>query len=121
MNTPDRMTVFVRGLTLAVGIGVYDHERGRAQPVVVDVELTVEPRLVDRLADTLNYETVVQAARRIADAGHVDLVEQFAQRLGEACLADGRVISARIRVEKPEALAGAAACGCEMVFNRGAV
>ena len=33
--------VFVRGLTVEAQIGVYKHEKGRAQTLVVDVELDV--------------------------------------------------------------------------------
>ena len=34
--------VFVTGLKLEVEIGVYSHERGRTQPLLVDVELDVD-------------------------------------------------------------------------------
>jgi dihydroneopterin aldolase len=47
------------------------------------------------------------------------LIETFAERLARACLEDGRVMQARVRVEKPEALAPkAAAAGVEMILTR---
>jgi len=97
--------VFVTGLKVQAQIGVYRHEIGRVQPLVIDVELEVPTAGADRLAETLNYETIMVAARDIAGAGHIDLVETFAQRLAQACLADDRVTKARVRVEKPLALA----------------
>ena len=112
------LTVFVRGLEVEAGIGVYDHEQGRLQRLVIDVTLTLEPRAVERLADTVNYETVAAAARDIAAEGHVGLVETFAERLALACLQDGRVRRCAVRIEKPGALAGAAAAGCEIVLGR---
>ena len=112
------LTVFVRGLRVEAGIGVYDHEQGRLQRLVIDVTLTLEPRAVERLADTVNYETVAAAARGIAAEGHVGLVETFAERLALACLQDGRVRRCAVRIEKPGALAGAAAAGCEIVLGR---
>ena len=112
------LTVFVRGLEVEAGIGVYDHEQGRLQRLVIDVTLTLEPRAVERLADTVNYETVAAAARGIAAEGHVGLVETFAERLALACLQDGRVRRCAVRIEKPGALAGAAAAGCEIVLGR---
>ena len=112
------LTVFVRGLTVEAGIGVYDHEHGRLQTLVIDVALTLEPAPVERLADTINYETVAEAARAIVAAGHVGLVETFAERLAEACLIDPRVRRAAVRIEKPGALQGAAAAGCEVVLAR---
>ena len=73
-----------------------------------------------RLADTVNYETIGESARAIAAAGHIQLVEDFAERLARACLADPRVMRARVRVEKPQALAPhAAAAGVEITVVRG--
>ena len=111
--------VFVTGLKVQAQIGVYRHEIGRVQPLLVDVELDVPTAGADRLAETLNYETILVAARDIAGAGHIDLVETFAQRLAQACLADDRVTRARVRVEKPLALApDAVAAGVEITVIR---
>lgn len=122
LNTPLKILVtkvFVRGLKIDAEIGVYDHELNRHQPLVVDVELDVAAGGWRHLADTVNYERVVQAAHAIAKAGHIGLVESFAQRLAEACFDEPRVLRARVRVEKPEALAPhAAAAGVEITAVR---
>lgn len=112
------LTVFVRGLRVEAGIGVYDHEQGRLQTLIADVTLELAPAAVERLGDTINYETVAEAARAIAAAGHVGLVETFAERLAVACLEDGRVRRCTVRIEKPGALDTAAAAGCEVVLAR---
>ncbi|TAJ56289.1 MAG: dihydroneopterin aldolase [Brevundimonas sp.] len=112
------MTVFVRGLTVEAGIGVHDHELGRLQTLVIDVTLELAPAPVERLADTINYETVAEAALAIIAEGHVGLVETFAERLAAACLSDGRVRRCTVRIEKPGALDAAAAAGCEVVLAR---
>ena len=78
----EALRVFVRGLEVQAGIGVYDHEHGRLQRLVIDVMLELEPHAIERLGDTVNYETVAEAARAIAGEGHVGLVETFAERLG---------------------------------------
>jgi dihydroneopterin aldolase len=112
--------VFVTGLKVQAEIGVYKHEIGRVQPLVVDVELDVPTAGADRLSETLNYETILDAARDIASQGHIELVETFAERLARACLADVRVTKARVRVEKPLALApDAVGAGVEITLVRG--
>lgn len=114
------MKVFVRGLRLDAEIGVYDHEYGRRQPLVVDVELDVATHGCEHIADTVNYETVVAKAREVVASGHLKLVETFAERLAQACFEDPRVTRARVRIEKPEALAPAAqAAGVEITAVRG--
>ncbi len=112
------LNVFVRGLSIQAEIGVYPHERGQAQPLVVDFEIALAPTLVEGLAETINYETLAAAARDLAAQGHIDLVETYAQRLAAACLTDPRVLRAKVRVEKPKALEGAAAAGVEIVVQR---
>ncbi|MDB5441828.1 MAG: dihydroneopterin aldolase [Phenylobacterium sp.] len=111
--------VFVTGLNVQAEIGVYRHEIGKVQPLVVDVELDVPTAGAERLADTLNYETILAAAQALAAAGHIALVETFAERLARACLADPRVTRARVRVEKPLALAPpAVGAGVEITLVR---
>ena len=112
--------IFVTGLKVQAQIGVYRHEIGRVQPLIVDVELDVPTTASDRLAETVNYETILQAAQQIAAGGHIDLVETFAHRLADRCLSDARVTRARVRIEKPLALApDAVAAGVEVVVERG--
>jgi dihydroneopterin aldolase len=111
--------IFVLGLKIDAEIGVHPHEHGRSQPLVVEVELDVTPVHRERIADTINYETIAKKARDTAAQGHFQLVEAFAESLGWACLEDERVSRVRVRVEKPLALAPeAAAAGAELVLVR---
>jgi dihydroneopterin aldolase len=112
--------VFVRGLKVEANIGVYRHEKGRTQPLVIDVELDVAVSDWSRLSETVNYEVIAQKARKVAAEGHRGLVETFAHHLAEACFEEPKVTRARIRVEKPTALApDAAAAGVEITAVRG--
>ena len=111
--------IFVHGIRIDAEVGVYPHERGRTQPLLVDVELDVAWAGADRLADTVNYETIVAAARAVADEGHIELVELYAEHLAGRCLTDPRVTRVRVRVDKPEALAPhAAGAGVEITVVR---
>lgn len=112
--------VFVTGVKVQAEIGVYRHEIGRVQPLIVDVELDVPTDASDHLADTFNYEAILKAAQDVAAGGHLHLVETFAHRLADRCLADPRVSRARVRVEKPLALApDAVAAGVDITVGRG--
>lgn len=111
--------VFVRGLRVEAEVGVYHHERGKRQPLVIDVELDVAAVGAQKLADTLNYESIRESAKALAADGHIELVEMFAERLAQRCLMDSRVTRARVRVEKPHALApDAEAAGVEITAVR---
>ena len=109
----------MRAARIEAEIGVHEHERGRRQPLVIDVELDLAPHPVEHIADTVNYETIVARAETLAASGHFNLVETFAHRLARACLQDPLVERARVRVEKPQALAPTAeAAGVEIVLSR---
>jgi dihydroneopterin aldolase len=113
--------IFVRAIRLEVQIGIYGHEYGRTQPLVVDVEVEMAGAAggFEHIADTVNYERIVGHARTLAAEGHFKLVETFAERLAHACLEDPLAARVRVRAEKPEALAPAAeAAGVELVVER---
>jgi len=116
----ESLTVFVRGLRLEAEIGVNASEFGRRQPLFIDAEITVTPpERCEHIAETVNYELVVRRAQSIAAAGHVRLIETFAQRLAEALLEEPAAARVRIRIEKPEALAPhALAAGVEITLAR---
>ena len=109
--------VFIRDLELKAHIGVHGHERGKPQPVRINVDLTVQEDatvLSDRLSDVVDYEAVVHAIRAIVATGHVNLAETLAELIAQACLKDARVLVARVRVEKLAAIAGAKSVGVEI-------
>lgn len=111
--------VFVRGLRVEAGIGVHDHERGRTQALVVDIDVDLVTAPVEDLGSTFNYETAVSAAQEIVAEGHIDLVETFARQLATACLKSSAAQRVRVSVLKPEALQpDADAAGVEVVLER---
>ncbi|MCG8441271.1 MAG: dihydroneopterin aldolase [Caulobacterales bacterium] len=115
-------TVSIRQLEVMASIGVHPHEQGRTQRVLVDVELDLAasaPPREDRIAETVDYESIARAVEALARRGHVQLVETLADAIAAWCLEDDpRVRRARVRVEKPEALRNAAAAGCEITRER---
>jgi dihydroneopterin aldolase len=93
--------IFVRNLVLPFRIGIYEREAHAAQRVRINVDLVVEPpAATDALEHVLNYETIVDGVRRLAERVHIPLVEGLADEILQLCFADPRVISARIGVEK---------------------
>ncbi len=108
--------VFIRNLELLAHIGVYGHEQGKPQPVRINVDLGVrEPlELEDKLERVVDYEAITIKIRAIVAKGHINLAETLAERIADATFEDARVLSARVRVEKLHALAGAESGGVEI-------
>ena len=112
--------VFVRGLRVEAAIGVYDHEHGRTQPLVIDAVLDLETHDIHGLKDTLNYEQVGQITRDFIGRGHIRLVETLAEDVARALLVLPHVVRAEVTVVKPEALPDADQAGVCVVFARDA-
>lgn len=102
-SSADRYTVIVHGLVVMCSIGIRPEEQDTRQRVRVSVELTAPEGAAfpgENRRRVINYERVVAAIRDIADSGHIDLCEGFAERLADTCLTDPRVARVRITVEK---------------------
>lgn len=111
--------IFVRGLVLPVAIGVYDEEQGITQKVGFHIEASVAVGVSpkgDNIDEVPSYDDLVGAVRAIIAAGHINLVETLAARIAERCLADKRIVSVLVRVEKLER--GPDAVGVEIVRPR---
>jgi dihydroneopterin aldolase len=109
--------VFVRDLELAANIGVYKREKGKQQPVRINVDLTVEEaagEATDRLKYVVDYGAVVEGIKTILGGGHLNLVETLAEKIAAHCLADKRVKVARVRIEKLNVIAEAGSVGVEI-------
>jgi dihydroneopterin aldolase len=112
--------VFIRNLELPAQIGVHRHEVGKVQPVRINLDLAVEDLidLGDDLRKVVDYGVIEAKIRAILAEGHLNLVETLAERIASACFEDGRVRTARVRVEKLHALSAAESAGVEIERTR---
>jgi len=109
--------VFVRELAVKALIGVHDYEKDEPQKLVISVDLTVleEPAgHDDKIENVVCYGEIADRVQSICSRGHINLIETLAERIAQACLEDRRVQAARVRVEKPDALADCASVGVEI-------
>ena len=114
------LNVFVRDLVLPCRIGVYSHEKHAEQRVRINLELTCveHPAINDEHHNVVCYAEVVEGIRKLIAEGHINLVETLAERIAADCLADHRVMSAKVRVEKLDVMPDASAVGIEIERQR---
>lgn len=109
--------VFVRDLVLAASIGAYDHETEYEQKVRINIDLSVDEGASghnDDLNNVVCYDRVIENVKTILSAGHIMLVETLAERIADQVLQDPRVKTARVRIEKLEAVGEAESVGVEI-------
>lgn len=108
--------VFVRDLTLSCRIGVHRHEEVASQRVRINLDLAVrdDRDLQDDFTKVVCYERITTEVRSIVARRHIKLVETLAEEIAAMCLADPRVRSARVRVEKLDVFPDATSVGVEI-------
>lgn len=110
----ERLSVRVKGLRLDAEVGVYDSERGRTQPIVLDLRAEVSKAAIHPdgvLGEAVNYAALAELARRIATARHHDLLEDLADAIAGAIFQDERILNLTLSIDKPTALEDAQSVG----------
>ena len=86
--------------------GVLQHEKEQGQYFSIDATLGLSiahAAQTDDLADTVNYAEVADAIRARITGEPLDLIEKLAELVAQDCLTFPQVVSAYIRVHKPDA------------------
>ena len=94
----------LRGLRLSGIVGVLPHERVQAQPLDVDLDLSLDlstAGVSDDLADTVDYGAACAAAEAVVASSSFALLEALAERMAETLLAaDARIAAVTVSVRK---------------------
>ncbi len=113
--------IHIKDLQLRAIIGINQVERENRQDVLINIDLHADTRPAgrsDRIEDAVNYRTITKRVIRMVEASRFNLVERLAAEIAMICLADPRVDTARIVVEKPGALRFARSVGVEILRTR---
>ncbi len=109
--------VFVRDYVTKAEIGVWEHEKDTRQAVRINVDLSVvegTDHHADQLGNVVCYNEIVTNIQSIISSGHINLVETLAEKIADMALSNPQVTAARVKVEKLEAVEGAASVGVEI-------
>jgi dihydroneopterin aldolase len=95
--------ISVKGLRASGRHGVEAQEREKPQPLEVDLELGLDLSQAsksDRLADTVDYKTLVDEVVEIVSSTSYCLLETLAGKIADAVLARPRVESVTVSIAK---------------------
>lgn len=109
--------IFIQNLELEMFIGVLDGEKEDKQRVIVNAELSVIPSAnwqEDNVKHVVSYATIIEEIKSLADQGHINLVETFAEMIIEKCFAHEPVMMASVSVEKPDIMEGTTSVGVQV-------
>lgn len=114
----DCYRILVQDIEIDCFLGVSEREQARRRPVVIDVELYVPHAAKihrrDTLAETVNYERVVEAVERIVADRRFKLVETLCGELADDLARLPGLRALKVSVTKPQPLPRARAVRVEV-------
>ncbi len=113
--------IHIRELAVRCIIGIFPEERREKQDILINVTLECDCRPAarsDDIRDAVDYKKIKRAILKMAEASEFQLIETMAERIAGICLADHKVVSARVSVDKPNALRFARSVGVEIERRR---
>lgn len=113
--------IFIRGLELEAIVGVHGWERQLPRPLLVDLELGVDTREAaasDQVRDAVDYDAVSRRVVELAGQRQPALLETLAETLARELFAQFPILSLRLAIHKPGAVAGVKTVGVEIDRRR---
>ena len=90
--------VNLKGMRFTALIGVLPQERDLPQPIEIDLGIEIAPGL----HEVVDYRMLYDAAALVVAAGHIDYIEEVAERVAAAAFSvSERVARVRVSVRKP--------------------
>lgn len=113
--------ITLRGMRFHALVGILPHERTNAQPIEVDLVVTVDSvgRTEHGGESVVDYRRLYDATASVVDAGHIEFLEDIAERVaGHAFATSDRVSRARVAVRKPHVALGGPLAYAEVRIDR---
>ena len=113
-------TIFISELRVETLVGIYDWERRIPQKIQLDLEIGLPARKSSslQLGDTVDYAAVVSRIEATLAEGHIDLLENLAERLADLVMKEFKSPWVKVSVAKLAPLANVRRLG--VTIERGA-
>jgi len=122
---PDHIHVFLRDCRIMLSVGYHPAERLKTQPVIVSIEAEallphhyqdISENSLDRVIDYGRFYNFLRDD--LPKFGHIPLLETVAELIIAFCFEDRRIHKVRVKLEKPQVLAGTARAGIDVCRSR---
>ena len=113
--------IFLNDFMLEANIGVYKYEKEGTQPLRINVVAKVKnPKKINdsNLQSVVCYNQICKKIKKIIKSGHTILLEKLAEKIFQECFRNKRIETMKIRLEKLDAIQGAASAGIEIERSR---
>ena len=119
-NTIKR-TVLIKDFIINEIIGIHEHEKVKKQKIIFNLVIDVNQNTVPNDSDLnsiIDYEKITNKLKNLTKNKNYNFLESLAEDSFKEIFEDKRINSAKIKIEKPEAIKNAKSVGVEIFKTR---
>ena len=116
-----KRTVFIKDFIIEEIIGIHAHEKIKKQKIKFNIVLYVDQSVIPNEKDIksiINYEKITNKLENLVKKKKYNFLESLAEDSFKEIFEDKRIDSAKIKIEKPEAIKNAKSVGVEVFKTR---
>jgi len=120
-NNSTRRTVFIKNFIINEIIGVYEYEKSKGQKIIFNIVLEVDQNTIPSEKDInsiVDYDEIANKLKKLTKSKKYNFLESLAEDSFMEIFQDKRINSAKIKIEKPEAIKNADSVGVEVFKSR---
>jgi|TARA_B110000263_G_scaffold241597_1_gene246012 FolB domain-containing protein len=99
--------IFIEGIKCYSTIGINNWEKNTKQPLIININLLmkkIDNNNADNINETINYKSVSYSVKELVENNTYELIETMGKDIALLCLKNEKVIEAKIKINKPNAL-----------------
>jgi len=116
-----RRTVFIKDFIIQEIIGIHEHEKTKKQKIKFNIVVNVDQNTVPdekNIKSIVDYEKITNKLENLVKNKKYNFLESLAEDSFKEIFEDKRINSAKIKIEKPDAIKNADSVGVEVFKNR---
>ena len=116
-----KRTVFIKDYVIEEIIGIHEHEKIKKQKIKFNIVLDVNQNSVPNEKDIksiVDYEKITNKLENLTKNKKYNFLESLAEDSFKEIFEDARINSAKVKIEKPEAIKNAGSVGVEVFKTR---
>lgn len=95
--------IYIKNFSIPAYIGLYDHEKGVTQPLIIHAELYG----TWAGTDFLDYDLVIAQIKQVIAQQHYELIETLAETIAQTLLSHFPIKKIILAIDKPKAVSDA--------------
>ena len=116
-----KRTVFIKDFIIEEIIGIHEHEKIKKQKIKFNIILDINQNSVpdeNNIKSIVDYEKITIKLENLTKNAKYNFLESLAEDSFKEIFEDKRINSAKIKIEKPEAIKNAKSVGVEIFKTR---